>query len=219
VNPLHGDPLANRDDVAAALVAISDNPGHVGERPQSVATTAFMFYSRSMQWTTFETALGAMGIGWTDLGVARFQLQGPSIEERLVRHGALGVPPRAVGEIIGRVQRYAEGERVEFDDVALDFDGSQDFAIRVYRDILVLRWGETTTYGDIARRLGDVQLSRSVGQALGANPIPLIVPCHRVLAANGRHGGFSAPGGVYSKLRMLRLEQVPVDPPQMAFGF
>jgi methylated-DNA-[protein]-cysteine S-methyltransferase len=172
-----------------------------------------------MNWTAFGTALGAMGIGWTDRGITRSFLPGPGIEERLQRYGSRGEPPAPIVEAIGRVQRYAEGERIEFADLALDIDGLPNFAVRVYRDILALRWGETTTYGDIARRLGDLQLSRSVGQALGANPIPLIVPCHRVLAANGKHGGFSAPGGVESKLRMLRMEQVPVDPPQMAFGF
>jgi methylated-DNA-[protein]-cysteine S-methyltransferase len=172
-----------------------------------------------MQWTIFETALGAMVIGWTDRGVSRFLLPGPGIEDRLQPYGVQVRAQGAIAETIGRVQRYAEGERVDFDDVALDMGGIQDFAVSVYRNILALHWGETTTYGDVARRLGDVQLSRSVGQALGANPIPLIVPCHRVLAANGKHGGFSAPGGVESKLRMLRLERVPVDPPQMAFGF
>ena len=88
---------------------------------------------------------------------------------------------------------------MEFDQVPLDLGGVPPFHRAVYADILMLGWGETTTYGDIARRLGDVGLARAVGQALGANPIPLIVPCHRVLASNGKTGGFSAPGGVRPK--------------------
>ena len=82
-------------------------------------------------------------------------------------------------------------------------------------------WGQTTTYGALARELGDVALSRAVGAAMGANPIPLIIPCHRVLASDGKPGGFSAPGGAESKLRMLELEGVSVGTPpgQMTFGF
>jgi methylated-DNA-[protein]-cysteine S-methyltransferase len=78
--------------------------------------------------------------------------------------------------------------------------------------------GETLTYGDIARRLGDVSLSRAVGQALGANPIPIIVPCHRVLAADGKTGGFSAPGGVSTKLKLLNIERATTSAQPMLFG-
>ena len=93
------------------------------------------------------------------------------------------------------------------------------FNRRCYDDIRALGWGETTTYGAIARRLGDVALSRAVGAAMGANPIPLIVPCHRVLASDGRSGGFSAPGGVEAKLRMLALEHATSPTGQFSLGF
>ena len=101
----------------------------------------------------------------------------------------------------------------------LDLDGQTEFNRRVYGDILKLRWGETTTYGEIARRLGDVALSRAVGAALGANPIPLIVPCHRVLGSNGKAGGFSAPGGAGAKMKMLAMEKAASPEGQFSFGF
>ena len=96
-----------------------------------------------------------------------------------------------------------------------------DFNRRAYALLLQTGWGATTTYGAMARQLGDVGLSRAVGAAMGANPIPLLSPCHRVLASDGKPGGFSAPGGAESKLRMLALEGVSVGTPanQMTFGF
>jgi methylated-DNA-[protein]-cysteine S-methyltransferase len=175
-----------------------------------------------MKYALIDTALGTMGLGWTAAGVARFSLpssEPDSTRHRVARDAEESDPDPALAT---RILAYGEGEHVEFDDIALDVAGEPDFHRQVYDDILKLKWGETTTYGEIARRLGDVQLSRAVGHALGRNPIPLIIPCHRVLAAGGKFGGFSAPGGVNSKLRMLRLEGVAVDPPsspQMAFTF
>ncbi len=172
-----------------------------------------------MKYALIDTAIGTMGLGWTAAGVARLALPAADSETARRHIARDAVPAEPDPALAARIVAYGEGEHVEFDDVPLDPAGLQDFALAVYDDIRRLRWGETTTYGEIARRLGDVQLSRAVGQALGANPIPLIIPCHRVLAAGGKHGGFSAPGGVSSKLRMLRLEGVAVDPPQMVFGF
>ncbi|MDP1731591.1 MAG: methylated-DNA--[protein]-cysteine S-methyltransferase [Devosia sp.] len=176
-----------------------------------------------MRYCLIDTAIGTMGLGWTGRGVARFALPDrdrASTERLFPRMGALaGTPDAGLAEAI---LAYAEGERVEFSDVALDLGGVPDFNRSVYDDILKLKWGETTTYGEIARRLGDVNLARAVGKALGDNPIPLIIPCHRVLAAGGGTGGFSAPGGVSSKLRLLALEGVragPSEPAQMSFGF
>ena len=88
----------------------------------------------------------------------------------------------------------------------LDERGAEPFAARVYALARAIPPGRTLTYGDIARSLGDLALSRAVGRALGANPWPIVVPCHRVLAAGGGKGGFSAPGGAATKLRMLRIE-------------
>ncbi len=173
-----------------------------------------------MQYSVIDTAIGAMGLGWTERGVARFALPGAdrcSTERRMAKGGAVPGTPDA--ELVARIIAYAEGERVEFADIPLDLGGVPDFNRLVYDDILKLRWGETTSYGDIARRLGDVNLSRAVGKALGDNPIPLIVPCHRVLGADGKAGGFSAPGGVSSKMRMLALEKAASPSGQFSFGF
>lgn len=173
-----------------------------------------MFYS------LIDTAIGTMGLGWTERGVARFALPGAdrtATEDLFLRHGA--TPGGPDGALVAAVVAYGAGERVEFAGTALDLDGVPDFNRRVYDDILALGWGETTTYGAIARRLGDVNLSRAVGRALGDNPIPLIIPCHRVLAADGKTGGFSAPGGVTSKMRMLALEHASTPDGQYGFGF
>lgn len=178
-----------------------------------------------METATFSTGLGEFGIGWTDVGVARLQLPGLAHEEllaRINRSGANpGEPDRRIEAIIHRIEDYAEGERVDFANIPLDLSGLADFHRRAYALLLQVGYGETVTYGDLARQLGDVGLSRAVGQAMGANPIPLIIPCHRVLASDGKPGGFSAPGGALSKLKMLALEGVSVGTPagQMTFGF
>jgi len=178
-----------------------------------------------METTTFDTALGEFGIGWTVQGIARLQLPGlehDALAERINRDGAQpGEPTRAVAAVIDKIEDYAEGEPVDFSDVKLDLADLPEFHRRAYEALLKIKWGATTTYGALARELGDVGLSRAVGQAMGANPIPLIIPCHRVLASNGRAGGFSAPGGANAKARMLALEGVVIGTPpgQMVLGF
>ena len=178
-----------------------------------------------METTIFDTALGRFGIGWTARGLARVLLPGDDeavLLDRLNRGGAHpGEPTRAIAALMDRIEDYAEGERVDFMDVDLDLGGVPDFHRRAYEILVTVGWGETLTYGDLARRLGDVGLSRAVGQAMGANPVPLVIPCHRVLASDGKPGGFSAPGGSVSKVKMLALEGVSVGAPagQMSFGF
>lgn len=178
-----------------------------------------------METTTFDTALGRFGIGWTEKGLARVLLPGDddaALLDRLNRGGGRpGEPTRTIAALMDRIEDYAEGERVDFTNVALDLGGVPDFHRRAYEILVTVGWGETLTYGDLARRLGDVGLSRAVGQAMGANPMPLVIPCHRVLASDGRPGGFSAPGGAASKVKMLALEGVSIGGPagQMSFGF
>jgi methylated-DNA-[protein]-cysteine S-methyltransferase len=178
-----------------------------------------------METTVFDTALGWFGIGWTEDGIARLQLPGldaTELHERINRDGALpGEPTRDIEVVINLIEDYADGNVVEFRDVRLDLQGVPEFHRRAYELLLEYGWGQTTTYGELARALGDVTLARAVGQAMGANPIPLIIPCHRVLASDRKAGGFSAPGGAGSKVRMLALEGVAVGAPagQMTFGF
>lgn len=178
-----------------------------------------------METAIFNTALGEFGIGWTDAGLARLQLPGldrDGLEQRINRGDAQpGEPNRDIEALINSIEDYAEGAAVDFSAVPLDLTGVPEFHRRAYTLLLGIGWGETTTYGALARQLGDVTLSRAVGAAMGANPIPLVIPCHRVLASDGKPGGFSAPGGAESKLRMLSLEGVAVGAPagQMTFGF
>lgn len=173
----------------------------------------------------FGTALGEFGIGWTDAGVARLQLPGlvrDQLQERINRGDARrGAPTPAIEALINQIEDYADGQIVDFRAVELDLTGVPAFHRKTYALLAQIGWGETTTYGALARALGEVRLSRAVGQAMGANPIPLILPCHRVLASDGRPGGFSAPGGANAKVKMLALEGVAVGTPagQLAFGF
>jgi methylated-DNA-[protein]-cysteine S-methyltransferase len=116
-------------------------------------------------------------------------------------------PPSPLAEVVAAIVALTDGEARDLSFAPLDRRGQAPFNLEVYDLALGIGPGETSTYGDIARRLGDVALSRAVGQALGANPWPIIVPCHRVLAADGRAGGFSGPGGITTKLRLLTIER------------
>ena len=163
--------------------------------------------------TLFDTAIGRCGIAWGPRGVTAFQLPEPTDAgtlRRMFRRGWVvpqGVPPPAVQDAIERIVALLQGEPVDLRDVELDYDGIAPFNRRVYEISREILAGQTRTYGDIAAEMGDVSVSRAVGQALGANPFAVIVPCHRVLAAGGRSGGFSAGGGVSTKLRMLLIER------------
>ena len=176
-----------------------------------------------MRYALIDTALGTFGIAWTDLGVARVALPGRDrarTEVWISRDPAEpGFPDGKLAALPERIRRYAEGEKIDFGDVPLDLAGTPDFNRQAYTQLLKVGYGETTTYGAIARTLGDVAMSRAVGQAMGANPIPLIIPCHRVLGADGTTGGFSSPGGVTAKMRMLALEHAASPTGQYAFGF
>lgn len=162
--------------------------------------------------TLFPTALGRCAIAWSARGVLGLQL--PEVDpartgERLRRRHAcaFGTPvPAAVQRAIDGVQRLLQGEHIDLRDVALDLEGVPTLHQRVYVIAREIPAGTTATYGEIATQLGDPLLARTVGQALGRNPIAIIVPCHRVLAAGGRSGGFSAGGGVHTKLRLLAIE-------------
>ncbi|MEP7241613.1 MAG: methylated-DNA--[protein]-cysteine S-methyltransferase [Devosia sp.] len=176
-----------------------------------------------MRYALIDTAIGTFGIAWTDAGVARVALPGRDrarTEVWISREPAVpGFPEGELAQLPEMIRRYAEGETVDFGSVPLDLGGVLDFNRRAYGELLKIGYGETTTYGAIARALGDVALSRAVGHAMGANPVPLIVPCHRVLGADGKAGGFSSPGGVSAKMRLLALEHAASPTGQYAFGF
>lgn len=178
--------------------------------------------------TVFETALGFMGLSWSEKGVTRLFLaerRREAVERRLLRAGGVApsqTPPPWVEKLVATIKAYALGEEVDFSAVPVDLAGVDDFRLAIYDAARRLGYGQTTTYGELAKRAGHGGLPRETGAALGANPVPLIVPCHRILAAGGRIGGFSAPGGSAAKERMLALEGVRVGPPppaQASFGF
>jgi methylated-DNA-[protein]-cysteine S-methyltransferase len=173
----------------------------------------------------FETAGGFCGIAWNSVGITRFQLPARSAqatERNLLRrlHNAEpGTPPPEVAQAVAAVRQYFAGEKVDFSAIAIDLDVKDEFFRRVYALVRRVSWGDTTTYGAVAKELGaGPEAARDVGQAMAKNPVPLIIPCHRVLAAGGKVGGFSAPGGVTSKIRMLELEGICAGPPPSAQG-
>ena len=178
-----------------------------------------------MLGTIFDTALGEFALAWTDAGLRRVYLPGEDrtvLVARLEKLGAtLAEPDRKISALLDLIEDYADGREVDFSTQRLDLHGVPTFHQRCYAILAQIGWGQTMTYGEMARQLGDVGLSRAVGQAMGANPVPLILPCHRVVASDGRPGGFSAPGGALSKARMLALEGVHIGASvdQMSFGF
>jgi methylated-DNA-[protein]-cysteine S-methyltransferase len=176
----------------------------------------------------FETALGFMGIAWSEKGLTRLclpQASRDSVERRLLRlDGAIpgGDRPRWVDELVAAITAYAAGAAVDFSAFPVDLTGVDAFRLAIYDAARKLAFGEVTTYGELAKRAGHAGLARETGAALGANPVPLVIPCHRIMAAGGKIGGFSAPGGSAAKERMLGLEGVRVGPPptaQASFGF
>jgi methylated-DNA-[protein]-cysteine S-methyltransferase len=162
-------------------------------------------------FTLFDTAIGCCGIVWSGRGVVGVELPGrdrAATRSRLLRRFAANeaAPPAAVQRAIAGIVALLGGEPRDLRDVTVDLDGVSDFNRRVYAVARSIRPGATLSYGEIAARLGDRNLARDVAQALSENTCPIIIPCHRVLAAGGKTGGFSAPGGVRTKLRLLTIE-------------
>ena len=180
----------------------------------------------------FETALGFVALAWSEAGLTRLALPEKSREAAARHAGKWRAGPEAsdadeappfVAETVALVRRYAEGETVDFSALPFDLAGVDPFRRAVYAAALKLAQGEVTTYGELAERAGFAKLTaRETGQALGRNPLPLVIPCHRILAAGGKIGGFSAPGGSVTKERLLAHEGVRVGPPppaQASFAF
>ena len=163
-------------------------------------------------FTLFDTAIGRCGLVWGERGIAGVQSPEPTEAATLARlkrrfpDAREATPPASVQRAIDGIVALLAGGRTDFSDTVLDLDGVPEFNRRVYAIARTIPPGETMTYGEIATRLGDRLAARDVGTALGQNPVPLIVPCHRVLAAGGKTGGFSAPGGVRTKLKLLSIE-------------
>lgn len=155
-----------------------------------------------MPRTVLATALGPCAVSWSQVGLTKFELPDAPRKE-----GDESSPPNEIASLIKRVQLHLSGQPQDFADLNYAFDSVTTFNADVYRAALGIKSGQTRSYGEIATSIGQpLAASRAVGTALGANPWPLLVPCHRVVAADGRMTGFSGPGGIKTKLRLLALE-------------
>jgi methylated-DNA-[protein]-cysteine S-methyltransferase len=168
----------------------------------------------------FDTAIGCCAIAWTAAGISEVELPdgggGDRLRAKLIERYDEAEPPDVVAETVAGIVALLAGERVEFTELVLDRAGVPEFNQRVYDLTRRIPAGSTLCYGDIAVRLGQPGSARAVGRALGDNPYPIVVPCHRVLAADGTMHGFSAPGGVATKRRMLQIEgALPPDEPTL----
>jgi methylated-DNA-[protein]-cysteine S-methyltransferase len=164
----------------------------------------------------FDTAVGPCALVWGAqglVGVLLPEASAAATRSKAQRRypGARETPPTAeVQGVMQRIRALLDGGRDDLEDIALDMTAIPEFHRRVYAIARAIHPGHTRTYGEVANALGDPLVARAVGQALGANPFPIIVPCHRVLAAGSKSGGFSAPGGTRTKLRLLEIERAPL---------
>ena len=168
-------------------------------------------------YTLVPTAIGTCGLAWNDAGLTRLQLpeaDDAHTESRLGRRGASPAPdavPDHITTTTASLTAYFADARIDFADAVLDTSMLTPFDAAIYRALRDVSWGRTTTYGALAATIGDPDAARAVGVAMSHNPWPIIVPCHRVLAANGAMGGFSAYGGATTKQKLLTLERNGLD--------
>ena len=170
----------------------------------------------SPSFALFDTPIGPCGLVWGAYGLVGVLLPEASAGATRARArrrfgGAheTDAPPD-IQPVMTRLVSLLHGEPDNLQDIALDTSAVPPFNLRVYELARGILPGQTLTYGEVAARLGEPHAARAVGQALGTNPFPIIVPCHRVLAAGGKSGGFSAPGGARTKLRLLEIEGAPL---------
>ena len=174
---------------------------------------------KQVAYCVFETALGPCGISWHEgqnscIGPAiiGFQLPEATVhltESKIARNSRAcrsSAPPPQIAEVIEKIQKHLQGEVQDFRAVTVDLSGTDPFARQVYEVIREIPAGETQTYGEVARAVGQPAEAQAVGNALARNPVPLIIPCHRILAAGGKPGGFSAYGGGATKAKLLAIE-------------
>lgn len=164
-------------------------------------------------FTLFDTVIGRCGLAWGDRGLIGVQLPESSpgaAWARLRRRFPDAVeaePSPEMDAIIERIRDLLAGGRDDLSDIPLDLDGQSAFNLRVYEIARAITPGDTSTYGEVAKAMGEPGAARAVGKALGENPWPIVVPCHRVLGSSGNMGGFSAPGGAETKAKLLTIER------------
>jgi methylated-DNA-[protein]-cysteine S-methyltransferase len=165
---------------------------------------------------TFETALGRCAARWSEAGISSVLLPSARLDD--LPPGDDGGLPEFVRDALEGMTAVLAGESRDLRDVPLDHRKVDEFRREVYAAVRDIAPGTTRGYGDVAKAIGRPDGARDVGAALAANPTPIIVPCHRVVAANGALTGFSAPGGLATKRRMLELEGAPGYGQQVLFG-
>lgn len=165
------------------------------------------------EYALFETEIGTCGIVWRTgeapviVSFSFPQATEAETERRIAREGTKAAEvPLVIQEVIEKSRRHLARDLQDFHDAPIDWDRFEPFARSVYRAALDIPTGETRTYGQLAKTIEEPKAAQAVGQALGSNPIPLIIPCHRILAAGGKMGGFSAPGGLQTKEQLLLIE-------------
>jgi len=176
-----------------------------------------------VRFSIFTTSLGDCGIAWCGDTVVATRLpdRSPAVTAaRLTRKtdASEGAPPPAIQRAIASITALLEGAKADLNFISCDFSRIDAFSAGVYAATQAIPAGETRTYGAVATALGDSRLARDVGQALGRNPFPIIVPCHRVMGANDKLTGFSTPGGITTKLRMLAIEGAQIGAAPGLFG-
>jgi methylated-DNA-[protein]-cysteine S-methyltransferase len=165
--------------------------------------------TKTLAYDVLATRLGPVYVACTEYGLARVQIGGsPAAWRRQLRRGfsaAAEKRPAAIRRTTAQIREYLRGKRRSF-RVRIDWRAASPFQRRVLRAALRIPYGRVSTYGQVAIAVGNPRAARAVGGALGANPVPLVVPCHRVIASGGGLGGYSAAGGVGVKRRLLRME-------------
>ncbi|MHB8528029.1 MAG: methylated-DNA--[protein]-cysteine S-methyltransferase [Caulobacteraceae bacterium] len=174
-------------------------------------------------YALFDTSIGRCALAWNAAGITAVYLPETDegrLRDRIRRRSPAaeegGAPP-VIAAVIVDIVALLSGARRDLASAPLDMSGVPGFNRRAYALARAIPPGETATYGQIAERMGDAGAARAVGAAMGANPFPIIVPCHRVVAANGAVGGFSAPGGAATKVKMLAIEGARLGPAPSLF--
>jgi methylated-DNA-[protein]-cysteine S-methyltransferase len=174
-------------------------------------------------YALFPTAIGVCGVAWSERGVSRVVFPESSesaTRARLTRRDrdiTDAPPPAAIAEAIAAITALLESGHADLSGIALDMDGVDAQERAILEAARTVPPGSTVTYGELAARIGQPRATREVGQAMARNRFPIVVPCHRVLAAGGGFGGFSAPGGVESKARLLTIERAATSAAPMLF--
>jgi O-6-methylguanine DNA methyltransferase len=167
-------------------------------------------------WSVFATRIGPVGLAWTRRGVRRLELgrddAGAAIQRKFPDLARAKKLPPAVAQTRDRIQGHLRGRRDDLRDIPVDLTGVAEFSRRVLRTLRKVKPGMVVTYGELAARVGRPGAARAVGRVMGANPVPLILPCHRCLGADGSLTGFSAAGGTGLKAHLLFLEGYERDP-------